>query len=132
MDSVITYLPSPVERNKQFQCFENNLCGRAFKIIHDKQKGPLVFFRVFAGKFIKGQKIYNIHQNISEQTGRLLVAYADDFEEVPEVTNGNIAVVTGLKVSLKQFLLCRKYIFVSVENCYRRYCNNKYDSVLIS
>lgn len=99
MDAVILYLPSPVQSSQQFSCFQDNLCARAFKVIHDKQKGALVFFRIYSGKFLKGQKIYNVSKERSEQTTRLYVAYADDFKEVSEITNGNIAVVTGLKVS---------------------------------
>lgn len=98
MDAVILYLPSPLDVNQQFKIFENSLCARAFKVIHDKQKGPLVFFRIYSGQFIKGQKIYNIGRDQSEQIGRLYVAYADDFLEVDTITSGNIAVVTGLKV----------------------------------
>lgn len=99
MDAVALYLPSPEERNRVFKCFQKNLCGRAFKIIHDTQRGPLIFFRTYSGNFLKGQKIYNIHQNHTEQAGRLLVAYANEFQEVEEVTEGNIAVLTGLKVN---------------------------------
>lgn len=99
MDAIILYLPSPLETNQHYPAhFEQNLCAKAFKVIHDKQKGPLVFFRIYTGTFNKGQKIYNFGQDRSEQTGRLYVAYADDFREVEKITRGNIAVVTGLKV----------------------------------
>nr|XP_023028395.1 ribosome-releasing factor 2, mitochondrial [Leptinotarsa decemlineata] len=97
MDAVILYLPSPHKRYEQFSAFEDNLCARAFKVIHDKQRGPLVFFRIYNGSLKKGQKLYSIKQDSSEQMGKLYIAYADDFEEVEEVTNGNIAVVSGLK-----------------------------------
>lgn len=106
MDSVILYLPAPDETNTYFNCFKENLSARAFKIIHDKQKGPLVFFRIYSGIFNKGQKIYNISQAFSEQTGKLYIAYADEFQEIEKLENGNIAVVSGLKVNLKY-----KYIF---------------------
>lgn len=99
MDSVILYLPSPDERNEQYSCFEDNLCARAFKVVHNHQRGPLVFFRVYSGKMTNGQKLYNAHQDITEHTGKLLLAYADEFQEVNEVTNGNIAVLSHLKVS---------------------------------
>lgn len=98
MDAVILYLPSPLEAKQQYSDFENNLCAKAFKVIHDRQRGPLVFFRIYSGTFNKGQKVYNIGRNISEQTGRLYVAYADDFQEIEKITKGNIAVVAGLKV----------------------------------
>lgn len=98
MDAVILYLPSPEETNQQFAHFEGNLCAKAFKVIHDKQRGPLVFFRIYRGTLNKNQKIYNIGRDRSEQTARLYVAYADDFQEMEQITRGNIAVVTGLKV----------------------------------
>lgn len=98
MDAVILYLPSPNERNKLFLNFENDLCARAFKVIHDKQKGPLVFFRIYNGTLKKGQKVYSMKQDCSEQIGKMYIAYADDFEEVESVSMGNIAVVAGLKV----------------------------------
>lgn len=102
MDSVILYLPSPNERNNYFKCFKDVLCARAFKIIHDKQKGPLVFFRIYSGIFNRNQKIYNISQERNEQTGRLYIAYADEFQDIDRLENGNIAVVSGLKV-VEQF-----------------------------
>lgn len=105
MDAVIYYLPSPCEISQQYLYFENNLCAKIFKVIHDKQKGPLVFLRVYSGTFFKGQKVFNIGQNRTEQTGRLYIAYADDFQEVDKVTNGNIGVVTGLKEAVTGDLL---------------------------
>ena len=48
----------------------------------------------------KNQKLYNIHQAKVEQGGRLYVAYADDYVEIPEIDSGNIAVMTGLKSTI--------------------------------
>lgn len=97
MDAIILYLPSPNERNQMYNAFEDNFCGRAFKVIHDVQKGPLVFVRLYNGTLNRGQKIYSVQQELSEQSGRLYIAYADDYKEVDNVSNGNIAVLTGLK-----------------------------------
>jgi elongation factor G len=98
MDAVIHFLPPPSERNMHLvNCFGSNLCARAFKVIHDDQKRPVTFFRVFCGKLSKGQKVYNIHQERTEQAGKLMVAFADESEEISEVMCGNIAAVTGLK-----------------------------------
>ena len=98
MDAVIHYLPSPTERNKHLvDCFGSSLSARAFKVIHDDQKGPVTFFRIFSGKFSKGQKIFNIPQERTEQIGKMMVAFADESEEVCEIEHGNIAAVTGLK-----------------------------------
>ncbi|XP_044264059.1 ribosome-releasing factor 2, mitochondrial [Tribolium madens] len=97
MDSILLYLPSPDERDTHFSSFEENLCARAFKVRHDKQKGALTFFRIYNGKFNKNQRIYSIQQKQAEQCGKLYVAYADDFKEVDSIGTGNIAVVSGLK-----------------------------------
>ncbi|VEN49354.1 unnamed protein product [Callosobruchus maculatus] len=97
MDAAILYLPSPNERNKHYKAFGDDLCARAFKVTHDKHKGPLVFFRIYNGMLNKGQRIYSVQQACAEQAGKLYIAFADDFEEVECVKNGNIAVLTGLK-----------------------------------
>lgn len=67
MDAIVNYLPSPLERNFYYKCFGNDMCGRAFKVQHDDQKGVLTFVRMFSGKITKGQKIYNIAKDKNEQ-----------------------------------------------------------------
>lgn len=37
-------------------------------------------------------------KGISEQSQRVMEALADEFKEMPKMTGGNIAAVTGLKV----------------------------------
>lgn len=97
MDAVLTYLPAPTERMKHLGCAEKDLFAYAFKIIHNKQKEPLTFLRLYSGSLKMGQKIYNSNRDCNEKIHKLTVAYADDFKEVPSVTSGNIAVVSGLK-----------------------------------
>ncbi|XP_045461171.1 ribosome-releasing factor 2, mitochondrial [Harmonia axyridis] len=97
MDAIILYLPSPRKRNEYHKYFEDNLCAKAFKILHNKQKGTLVFVRVYNGNIKKGQRINSVTQNKNEQVVRLYAAFADDFHEVDSIGNGNIGVVTGLK-----------------------------------
>ncbi|XP_072745297.1 ribosome-releasing factor 2, mitochondrial [Anoplolepis gracilipes] len=99
MDSVILYLPSPqnVKDLNPYKYFENKLAARVFKIVHDKQRGPITFFRIYSGNMKKGQKLYNMTREQSEQCTRLYLACADDYEEVAEVGLGNIAAVGGLK-----------------------------------
>ncbi|KAK0088909.1 hypothetical protein PV325_010230 [Microctonus aethiopoides] len=107
MDGVILYLPSPEchEKASVYNCFEKNFSARAFKVIHDKQRGAITFFRVYTGKLTKGQKIYNVQQQKSEQGGKLYAAYADDYEEIHEVTEGNIGGLAGLKWTVSGDLL---------------------------
>ncbi|XP_029168268.1 ribosome-releasing factor 2, mitochondrial [Nylanderia fulva] len=99
MDNIILYLPSPanVKNLNPYRYFENNLAARVFKIVHDKQRGPITFFRIYSGNMKKGQKLYNVTREQNEQCTRLYIACADDYEEVAEVSLGNIAAVGGLK-----------------------------------
>lgn len=99
MDSVILYLPSPANANDSnpYRCFKSNLAARVFKVVHDKQRGPITFFRIYSGNMKKNQKLYNVTRDQSEQCTRLYIACADDYEEVAEVSYGNIAAVGGLK-----------------------------------
>lgn len=99
MDNIVLYLPSPANANNStlYRCFGDNLAARVFKIVHDKRKGPITFFRIYSGRMKRSQKLYNVTRDQSEQCARLYVAYADDYEEVAEVTCGNIAAMSGLK-----------------------------------
>ncbi|XP_011702790.1 PREDICTED: ribosome-releasing factor 2, mitochondrial [Wasmannia auropunctata] len=100
MDSVVLYLPSPTnvdQESNPYRCFENSLAARVFKIVHDKQRGPITFFRIYSGSMRKNQKLYNVTREQNEHCTRLYIACADDYEEVTEVSYGNIAAVGGLK-----------------------------------
>ena len=107
MDGVILYLPSPGYNQyaKLYECFGDNLSARVFKIIHDKQRGPITFFRIYTGIMTKGQKIYNVQREQVEQGAKLYAAYADDYEEISEIGKGNIAALTGLKHTITGDLL---------------------------
>ncbi|CAK9814918.1 Ribosome-releasing factor 2, mitochondrial [Anthophora quadrimaculata] len=102
MDSILLYLPSPNDSkySSLYNCFSNNVCARAFKVVHDKQKGPITFFRLYSGNLEKGTKVYNVRKEEKETIGKLYIAYADEYEEVPNITYGNIAAVAGLKYAM--------------------------------
>ncbi|XP_015120676.1 ribosome-releasing factor 2, mitochondrial [Diachasma alloeum] len=107
MDAAVFYLPSPNhhQKAKLYSCFRESFAARAFKVIHDKQRGPITFFRVFTGKLSKGQRVYNVQREKTEQGGKLYAAYADDYEEIAEVSEGNIAALGGLKSTITGDLL---------------------------
>ncbi|XP_045502415.1 ribosome-releasing factor 2, mitochondrial [Colias croceus] len=100
MDGIISFLPHPNEGSKLQKFFGGDLSARAFKVQHDDQRGVLTFLRLYSGEFSKGQKVYNIARDTSEQTGSLYVALADEYKPVDKVTAGNIAVVSSLKVTM--------------------------------
>lgn len=61
----------------------------------------------------QGGKVYNVTQSKSEKTGRLYIANADELAEVSLMSEGSIAVVSGLKVSLHQMVLNSRFLVIS-------------------
>ena len=94
LDAAINFLPHP----SKYDC--KDFIGMAFKIIHHPNKGCLSFIRVYGGSLKQGDTIYNVNRGIAEKITKLMVAFADDFKDVKEVTDGNIAVVSGLNESI--------------------------------
>lgn len=98
LDAVTMYLPSPEEREYGFlQWYKDDLCALAFKVLHDRQRGPLVFLRVYSGTLTPQLAIHNINRNCTERMSRLLLPFADQHVEIPSLTAGNIALTVGLK-----------------------------------
>ncbi|KFW69374.1 hypothetical protein AS28_06209 [Pygoscelis adeliae] len=100
LDAITMYLPAPNERSYEFlQWYKDDLCALAFKVLHDKCRGPLVFVRVYSGSLKPQSAVYNINKSCTERMSRLLLPFADQQVEIPSLMPGNIAVTVGLKQS---------------------------------
>uniref|UniRef100_A0A4W3JLQ2 Elongation factor G2 n=1 Tax=Callorhinchus milii TaxID=7868 RepID=A0A4W3JLQ2_CALMI len=98
MDAISMYLPSPNEGQHDFkQWYGDDLCALAFKVLHDKQRGPIVFVRIYSGSMKPQSAVYNINKNCMERMSRLLLPFADQQIEIPSLQAGNIALLVGLK-----------------------------------
>ncbi|KAM8744348.1 ribosome-releasing factor 2, mitochondrial [Acanthopagrus schlegelii] len=98
LDAVAAYLPAPNERHHDLvRWYKDDLCALAFKVLHDKQRGPLVFLRIYSGTLKPQSAVHNINRNSIERMSRLLVPFADQHVEIPSMTAGNIALTVGLK-----------------------------------
>ncbi|XP_064413512.1 ribosome-releasing factor 2, mitochondrial [Latimeria chalumnae] len=98
LDAVVLYLPAPNECSHDFmQWYGEDLCALAFKVVHDKQRGPMVFVRIYSGTMKRQSAVYNINRNATERMSRLLLPFADQNIEISSLTAGNIALTVGLK-----------------------------------
>ncbi|XP_071384232.1 ribosome-releasing factor 2, mitochondrial isoform X2 [Centroberyx affinis] len=98
LDAITAYLPAPSERHHDLvRWYKDDLCALAFKVLHDKQRGPLVFLRIYSGTMKSQTAVHNINRNNTERMSRLLVPFADQYVEIPSLTAGNIALTVGLK-----------------------------------
>ncbi|NWW92957.1 RRF2M factor, partial [Rhynochetos jubatus] len=100
LDAITMYLPAPNERSYEFlQWYKDDLCALAFKVLHDKCRGPLVFVRVYSGSLKPQSAVYNINKSCTERMSRLLLPFADQQIEIQSLMPGNIALTVGLKQS---------------------------------
>uniref|UniRef100_A0A8D0L108 GTP dependent ribosome recycling factor mitochondrial 2 n=1 Tax=Sphenodon punctatus TaxID=8508 RepID=A0A8D0L108_SPHPU len=100
LDAITMYLPAPDERSYDFlQWYKDDLCALAFKVLHDKQRGPLVFIRIYSGTMKPQSSLYNINKNCTEKMSRLFLPFADQQTEISSLTAGNIALTVVFKQS---------------------------------
>ena len=119
IDSVIDYLPSPVEvpAIKGVDVDGNEGIERpaddnapfsalAFKILTDPYVGQLTYIRVYSGKIDAGSYIYNSSKGKRERVGRLLKMHANKREDIKVVYAGDICAAVGLKYTTTGNTLC--------------------------
>lgn len=100
LDAVLNFLPAPSERNKIYDCFGDDFVGKVFKVVHDKQRGPLSLVRIHRGTLKKGAKV-TTSRGGAEQVTRIYEPLADEYKDTNEVFEGNIGVCSGLKVKFQ-------------------------------
>ncbi len=113
LDAVIDYLPSPLEIPPargyapddpdtilERPVDDNGpLAALVFKIVADPYVGRLAYFRVYSGKVVQGETVYNPAKGRRERIGRMVRMYADRREDITEVYAGDIGAVLGFKES---------------------------------
>ena len=129
LDSVLSFLPSPIERpparalktgqeskddarkrmsggkklgeeHKDITPDTNALCSLAFKVVHDKARGPLVYVRNYSGILRSKQTLWNATKKCKERLNQLLLVSADEFDQVEEIGAGEVACLVGLKSTM--------------------------------
>jgi elongation factor G len=110
LDSVVDYLPSPLElpdimghepgtEKELLRKPEDSepLSCLAFKIMSDPFVGRLTYVRVYAGVMKSGSYVYNSSKDQNERIGKILRMHANKQEIIDQVGAGDIGAVVGLK-----------------------------------
>jgi len=118
LDSVIAYLPSPLEvaavigTDKQGEEMtlpaddSGKFSALAFKVMTDPFVGKLTFFRVYSGHLSRGSYVKNATKDNRERIGRILQMHANSRVEIDDVYSGDIAAAIGLKNTTTGDTLC--------------------------
>ncbi|CAF1268338.1 unnamed protein product [Rotaria sordida] len=95
LDAIIDYLPNA-------RIIPGSLSNLGtliyiFKTIHDRQKQPLSFARIYSGSVKRRISLINTRTNEKEQINKVFLPFADNMEDIDEIRAGSIAVLSGLK-----------------------------------
>ena len=96
LDAVVDYLPSPLDvppiQGVDVDDKEKHVVRKpddaepfaalVFKIMTDPFVGQLAFIRVYSGKLVAGESIYNVSKGRKERIGRLVKMHANKREEI--------------------------------------------------
>jgi elongation factor G len=76
---------------------KEKLCALAFKVVNDKEKGLVTFFRVYSGVMKNRQRILNANLNKIERIQSLYRVRADEAQILTDIGVGDIGAITGCK-----------------------------------
>ncbi len=129
LDSVVAYLPSPLdvsnvtatrisdgEKYALAETVEEPFAALAFKIQTDPYVGRLTYIRVYSGVLDSGSYILNSTKDKKERVGRILLMHANHREEIKQVKAGEIAAVIGLSNTITGDTLCDEKHPILLEN----------------
>ncbi len=108
LDSVINYLPSPVDienkaldmdqEEKEVSLFSKPdapLVALAFKL-EVSPYGQLTYLRIYQGSIKKGDNLVNTRNKNKIKVGRLVRMHADEMEEISKANDGDIIALFGV------------------------------------
>ncbi|XP_052857110.1 ribosome-releasing factor 2, mitochondrial isoform X2 [Drosophila gunungcola] len=80
------------------------VAGKVFKIVHDKQRGPLTLVRILRGEIKRGMRLISARGQ-AEVVSKLYEPLADEYREVSAVQSGDVVICAGLKSTVTGDLL---------------------------
>jgi elongation factor G len=108
LDSILSYVPSPIDRPfKALDASQNEDTRKAdekapyaafvWKTVADPFAGRITLFRVFQGCLKSDSTVTNITQGVPERLGHLIVMQGKTQTAVPEIKAGDLGAVAKLK-----------------------------------
>jgi elongation factor G len=120
LDSVIDYLPSPLEVKyfdgfdpenhektiKRLPSLDEPFSALAFKILSDQFVDKLTFIRVYSGILKVGSSVLNSATGKKEKILRIMKMFANRREDVQELSAGDIGAIPSLRYTRTGDTLC--------------------------
>lgn len=110
LDAVVSFLPSPEESQKtitlqhkqtsktlSIDTNSSDVCALAFKVLHDVNRGLMVFARIYSGSLQAKQGLYNSTSGMEERAHQMLSVQADDMAHLASADAGSVVCLVGLK-----------------------------------
>ncbi len=118
IDGIVNFLPSPLDTGpvegvdprtgevKQSPCSHRApLAALVFKVMMDQGR-KLSYARVYSGRLVTGDDVFNPVKNTKEKVTRILAMHANKRQRINEAGAGNIVGIIGLKASGTGDTLC--------------------------
>jgi elongation factor G len=123
LDGVVKYLPSPLDKGvtkghdaKDYSVLverkpddEDLFSALAFKISSDPFVGRITYLRIYSGKLIAGQQVFNPLEKKKERINKILQMHANKRTEIEEAGAGDIVAISGLKSTTTGQTLCAEH-----------------------
>ncbi|MGA1529292.1 MAG: elongation factor G [Kiritimatiellia bacterium] len=119
LDSVVAYLPSPLdippvicaeekEENQRPPSDDAPFSAMAFKIMTDKHMGKLTYIRIYSGKLEQGSTVYNSTRDRNQRIGRILRMHSIKQEPLDVAYTGDIVAVVGMSDTKTGDTICNE------------------------
>jgi elongation factor G len=82
------------------------------------EDNALSYVRVYNGELHNKSKVYNVGRNVREEVEKIYVPFSNQIKAVNKISNGNIAIVSGLSKVTERFFRSLKLKCLS-KSCFR-------------
>lgn len=119
LDAICDWLPSPKDLRavkgisidgdgfeERLVSYQAPFCGLCFKVFTNPFVGKLFYVRVYSGKIVSGNDVFNATKRSTERISKIVRMHADKQEIIKEAKAGDIVCLIGLKDTTTGDTLC--------------------------